>query len=39
MRAPFITYALFIAGSIMGVLQVALGIQVIADAIRDLNVI
>jgi multiple antibiotic resistance protein len=39
MRAPFIKYALFVLGSIMGVLQASLAVEAIADAIRDLSII
>jgi multiple antibiotic resistance protein len=39
MRAPFVKFALRIVGAIMGILQVALAFQVIADAVRDLNVL
>jgi small neutral amino acid transporter SnatA (MarC family) len=38
MRAPFVKFALRIVGAVMGILQVALAFQVIADAVRDLNV-
>jgi multiple antibiotic resistance protein len=39
MRAPFIKYALLITGSVMGVLQVALAVDAMADAIRALNLV
>ena len=37
MKTPFIKYALQIMGAVMGVLQVSLAVQVIANASRELN--
>ena len=37
MRAPFIKYILLVTGAVMGVLQVALAVDAMADAIRAMN--
>jgi small neutral amino acid transporter SnatA (MarC family) len=37
MRAPLIKYVLMITAAVMGVLQVALAVDAMADAIRDVN--
>ena len=39
LKVPFITPALGIVGSVMGILQVALGVQAVADGLRLLGIV
>ena len=39
LKAPLVALALSIVGSVMGVLQVALGIQAVSDGLRMLRIV